>query len=224
MCSASSLQRDRLIRHANYRWRNPMSPDLQRQIYDLAFNDTGLPSCSDRQIASSIHGRFAPFAEACSRSTSRKQISVKRRPRPWPSARIAASRRPRKSGCPQSRRCQVRCGGCLARCCLPCVCWISTAGRGRRGKRTYGYYFHSAMIRLSWSELDVLEKSHTLDNNGRKKAKKAGSSESVQACMLAVRVCCVHAKRHLTSSWPATTPVIVLCVLRHRRFLRGPYC
>ena len=39
-------QRDRLIRHANYRWRNPMSPDLQGQIHDLAFNDTGLPRAS----------------------------------------------------------------------------------------------------------------------------------------------------------------------------------
>ena len=38
--------RDRLVRHADFRWRNPMSAELQAQVQDLAFNDTGLPSAT----------------------------------------------------------------------------------------------------------------------------------------------------------------------------------
>ena len=45
---------------------------------------------------------------------------------------------------------------------------------GPEWKADYGYYFHSTMLRLSWSEVDVLDKIRALDDRSRKKAKKAG--------------------------------------------------
>ena len=47
-------QRDRLVRHADFRWRNPMSAELQAQVQDLAFNDTGLPPATITPMATRL--------------------------------------------------------------------------------------------------------------------------------------------------------------------------
>ena len=44
---------------------------------------------------------------------------------------------------------------------------------GPEWKAEFGYYFHSAMIRFSWSAEDVEDKIDALDRPSRKAAKKA---------------------------------------------------
>ncbi|CAE7917126.1 unnamed protein product, partial [Symbiodinium necroappetens] len=155
-----------------------MSPDLQRQIHDLAFNDTGLPRAS-----------VAPTAERL--ETWCKQHS-------WKVCALCGSVQPQhlkeadlRDKAPTAL---AKCKNCskpeAAQIWVPSVEEVPGPLRGLsrpmllalrpldidcgpEWKADYGYYFHSAMIRLSWSEMDVLEKIHTLDNNGRKKAKKA---------------------------------------------------
>ena len=54
---------------------------------------------------------------------------------------------------------------------------------GPAWKAEHGYYFHSSMIRFSWSQLDVLDKIRQLSRRSRKIAKKARCAKLLPHCL-----------------------------------------
>ncbi|CAE7258069.1 PIF1 [Symbiodinium sp. CCMP2592] len=171
-------QRDRLVRHANFRWRNPMSPDLLTQVHDLAPNDTGLPAARVSATATSLETWCKQHSwKVCSccgsvqpRHLKEADLSEKA---PTALARCKNCSKPEAARLwvPSSDEVPIPLRG-LSREVLLALRPLDI-DCGPEWKADYGYFFHSTMIRLSWSESDVLDKIRALDNTSRKKAQKA---------------------------------------------------
>ena len=170
--------RRRTVRHAGWQWQNPLTDELRARIHDIAPNDTGLPRAHVSNVASAMEswchrgswglcglcGSVQPrhLKESDSRRSSQLVVdkcrnctkaSSKQAWVPWPDE------------VPQPLRHLSR-GVVLALRPLDIDC-------GPDWKAEYGYYFHSTMIRLTWSLCDVEEKIANLDGEERLIARKA---------------------------------------------------
>ena len=169
----------RIVRHAGYRWSNPMTEAQRAEVQDLLPNDTGLP-------AAGLTPNSRALEQWC------REMS-------WALCRQCASVQPshlkekdlKKAGGEEV----LRCKNCLKpadkRMRAPQPEDVPEPLRGLTRaelqalrpldidcgpiwKAEFGYYFHSSMIRFSWAAMDVEDKIKALDRKSRKRAKKAG--------------------------------------------------
>ena len=173
----------RTVRHAGFRWQNPMPEQLERQVQDIAANDTGLPKASTTVEGSAMeswckHGSW-DLCRQCGSAQLRhlKEASVKQaasgnlvlckncsKPEnkrvwvPTPEEVPAALRGLSRAEVESLRPLEIDCGP--------------------EWKAEFGYYFHGSMIRFSWAAEDVEDKIDILERRSKKRVKKARQPEN----------------------------------------------
>lgn len=173
----------RIVRHAGFRWQNPMPEELARQVQDIAVNDTGLPKASTTAAARAMecwckHGSW-DLCRQCGSAQLRhlKEASVKQAARgnlvlckncskpenkrvwvPTPEEVPAALRGLSRAEVESLRPLDIDCGP--------------------EWKAEFGYYFHGSMIRFSWAAEDVEDKIDALERKSKKRVKKAQQPEN----------------------------------------------
>ena len=180
--------RARVVRHAGFRWQNPMPDTLAQQVRDIAANDTGLPAASASAAATAMetwckHGSW-DLCRQCGAAQLRhlKEAVAKRA--------VSGS--------------TVLCKNCTKpenkRTWVPTPDEVPTALRGLsraevealrpldvdcgpEWKAEFGYYFHGSMIRFAWCAEDVEDKIDALEGRSKKRAKKAGRQRKRFDCL-----------------------------------------
>ncbi|CAE7038715.1 unnamed protein product [Symbiodinium natans] len=171
-------QRDRRVRHADFRWKNPMPANLHAKIHDQAFNDTGLPDAHVTDKARLLELWCKQHSwKVCRLCATVQPQHLKeadlREKTPTALAKCKNCSKPEETRLwvPSAEEVPLPLRG------LPREVLLSLRPLdidcGPEWKADYGYYFHSTMIRFSWSQPDVLAKIDTLDGRNRKIAKKA---------------------------------------------------
>ena len=168
----------RTVRHCGYQWQGPMSQELQDRVKDLAPNDAGLPAASASPAAAALETWCKQGSWAlCRRCGSAQPQHLKEAAAVAPSAgKVITCKNCQK---PEERRAWVPQPDEVP----PVLRGLSAEqiralrpldiDSGPEWKAEFGYYFHSAMIRFSWSAEDVEDKIDALDRPNRKAAKKA---------------------------------------------------
>lgn len=169
----------RRVRHCGHEWQNPMPAELRDQVQGLAPNDAGLPKAAASRASAAVEAwckrgswdvcrrcaavqpQHLKESAALEGVAAGKIITCKNCQKPEDRRAWA----PRPEEAPRALRGltaeQVR---ALRPLDVDC---------GPDWKAEFGHYFHSAMIRFSWSAEDVEDKIEALDRRGRKAAKKA---------------------------------------------------
>ena len=168
----------RTIRHCDYQWQGPMSQELEANVQDLAPNDAGLPAASSSPAAAALEA----WCKQGSWALCRRCGSVQ--PQHLKEAAAAAGTGGKVISCKNCQKPEER------RAWVPQPDEVPPPLRnlnseqiqalrpldidsGPEWKAEFGYYFHSSMIRFSWSAEDVEDKIDALDRTSRKAAKKA---------------------------------------------------
>ena len=174
-------ERQRRVKHAGWPWRNPMADALRAQVKDVAPNDTGLPSACVSPAATALEAwcKHASWG-LCSQCGSVQPQHLKE----------SASRTLPRAVINKCKNCSK---AAASRTWVPCPEEVPVPLRalshevvlalrpldvdsGPEWKADFGYYFHGAMLRLSWSENDVEDKLSHLDPEQRRTAQEAGGS------------------------------------------------
>lgn len=174
----------RVVRHAGFRWQNPMPEDLAQRVQNIAANDTGLPSASTSAAAKAMeswckHGSW----DLCRQCGSAQLRHLKE-----PSTKQAASGNLvlcKNCSKPENKRVWVptpeevpaALRG-LSRAEVESLRPLEIDG-GPEWKAEFGYYFHGSMIRFSWAAEDVEDKIDALEGRSKQRAKKAQQPENL---------------------------------------------
>ena len=170
--------RTRQVKHAGWRWQNPMSAELRTEVKDLAPNDTGLPAASITPAAVALEAwcKKASWGICSSCGAVQPQHLKESATRSLPGMLLRHCKNCQKDAAkrawvPSPEDVPEPLRG-LSRRALEALRPLDV-DCGPEWKADYGYYFHSTMLRLAWSARDVEEKIRDLDPGQRAKAKEA---------------------------------------------------
>ena len=183
----------RTIRHAGHQWKHPLPEELQGQVADVAPNDAGLPAAAVSAAAAAMEAWCKQgswdYCGSCASVQPRhlKEAALRGSVKPIIRAcKNCHKKDPKKLWAPQPDEVPQPLQG-LNQAELEALRPLDV-DCGPTWEADFGYYFHSAMIRLAWSADDVEDKIRCLERRSRKRAKKATRVEVVML-LLCLTLC-----------------------------------